>query len=180
MLAPMDKAKRDRLVERYCQVIAAVTVALDHIPGDQLDARPEPKAWSAREVTHYLADFELHEGVCLRRMLLENTPVLERWDPPHYVLERLHYHRPIRASLDVFTACGISNVDLLRTLSEEQWRRQGNIQRPWTISVEDDHQRTLRRARHPGSGLGLQESVPKTNTHARSPARKPAFVARAA
>ena len=134
---PMDKAKRDLLIDRYRQVIDAVTVALDHTPEDKLDARPEPKAWSAREVTHYLADFEMHEGVCLRRMLLENTPVLERWDPPPYVLERLHYHRPIHESLAVFTACGVSNVDLIKTLSEDQWRRQGNIQRPWTISFEN-------------------------------------------
>jgi hypothetical protein len=134
---PMDKVKRDMLIDRYRQVVLAVTVALDHTPEDQLDARPEPTAWSAREVTHYLADFEMHEGVCLRRMLLENTPVLERWDPPPYVIERLHYHRPIAASLAVFTACGNSNVDLLQTLSEDQWRRQGNVQRPWTISVEN-------------------------------------------
>ena len=133
----MDKDKRDRLVNRYAQVAIAVGVALDHVSPGELDARPEAKAWSAREVVHYLADFEMHEGVCLRRMLLENTPVLERWDPPPYVVERLHYHRPIEASLAVFTAAANSNIDLLRTLSEEQWRRQGNIQRPWTISVEN-------------------------------------------
>ncbi len=132
----MDNAKRARLIERYSQAVEAVFVALDHIPEDQLDVRPEPKARSAREIVHHLAESELQECMRLRRILAENTPVLHHWDERLYS-ERLHYERPIQHSLELFRAGALSNVDLLRSLTNDQWKRGGNIQKPWTLSVED-------------------------------------------
>lgn len=121
-------------MERYKDGISAVMVAADHLTDDQLDMRPMPKARSAREVVHHLADAELHDSIRLRRMLVENTPVLIHWDEDRYK-ERLHYNRPIAASLDSLRTNATSNIELLRLLSDEQWRREGNQQRPWTLTV---------------------------------------------
>ena len=137
----MDQAKRNVLLARYAAAVHAVGVGLDHLSIEELDVRPIEKAWSPREVVHHLADAEMHEGVNLRRMLVERTPVLIVWDPEHYA-ERLHYNRPIEVSLEAFNAVANANLELLRSLTDDQWRRDGNQQRPWTLTVEawlDDH-----------------------------------------
>jgi hypothetical protein len=131
----MDPARRKQLIERYRAAISAVLVAVDHVPENALDDRPTPKSFSAREVIHHLADSEMREGIRMRRMLAENKPVLPHWDPAHY-LERLHYDRPIHLSLDAFRATGLSNIELLECLTEDQWRREGNVQKPWNLTVE--------------------------------------------
>jgi hypothetical protein len=74
--------------------------------------------------------------VTLRRMLAENTPVLLHFDEVHYA-ERAHYDRPIQVSLEAFRANSLANIELLSSLTEDQWRREGNQQKPWHLTVED-------------------------------------------
>ena len=115
--------------------VRAVVVAVDHITEDELDVRPDTKSWSARQVIHHLADASMHQGISLRRMLAENTPVLVHLDEIHYA-ERLHYDRPVEVSLDAFRANSLANIELLGSLTEDQWRREGNQQKPWPLTVE--------------------------------------------
>ena len=111
-------------------------VAVDHVSDDELDVRPDAKSWTAREVIHHLGDSSMHDGVTLRRMLAENTPVLVHFDEVH-AAERLHYNRHIEASLAAFRANSLANIELPRALTDEQWRREGNQQKPWSLTVED-------------------------------------------
>jgi len=132
----MDQAKRDLLLTRYTQAVDAMFVALDHIPEDMLDERPEPKARSAREIIHHLAESELQESGRLRRILAENIPVLHHWNAEQYAA-RLHYDRPVARSMELFRAAALANVELLQCLTNDQWRRAGNIQKPWSLTIED-------------------------------------------
>jgi hypothetical protein len=131
----MDSSRRHYLIERYKNAVSAVLVSIDHVAEDELDVRPTPKAWSARQVVHHLAGSELHEAIRLRRMLAENRPVLVPWDGAHDD-ERLHYNRPILVDLEAFKATALSNIELLHALTDEQWRREGNQQKPWSLTVE--------------------------------------------
>jgi hypothetical protein len=132
----MDAQTRNRLIDRYTAAIDAIVVAVDHTDADDLDARPAPKAWSAREIIHHLADAELQDAIRLRRMLAENTPVLAQWDEDRYA-QRLHYDRPIDPSLEAVRSLAISNIQLLNSLSQDEWRREGNRQRPWPLTIEE-------------------------------------------
>ena len=131
----MDAARRQRYIERYRDAARAVEVAIEHLEASHLDERPPKGGWSPREIIHHLANAEMMEGLKLRRMLAENTPVLEHWDETQYS-RHLHYDRPIEASLQAFGALARSNVDLLLALSENEWQREGNQQRMWPLTVE--------------------------------------------
>ncbi|HLG12381.1 MAG TPA: DinB family protein [Dehalococcoidia bacterium] len=131
----MDAQRRQQLVERYRMAVRAVLVAVDHVSEADLDVRPDAKSWPARQVVHHLADASMHQGISLRRMLAENTPVLVPFDESHFA-ERLHYNRPVEASLDAFRANSFANIELLESLTEEQWRRAGNQQKPWPLTIE--------------------------------------------
>jgi len=131
----MDSARRLLLIERYEEAVRAVLVAIDHVPEAQLDAQPTPGAWSARETVHHLADAEMAEALRLRSMLGENMPVLGSYDEAQYA-RRLHYDRPIGAAREAFAAVARANIDLLRSLSDDQWKREGIQNRPWRLTVE--------------------------------------------
>jgi hypothetical protein len=131
----MVSDRRRQLMERYQNAISAVLVAADHLSEEELDVRLDAKSMSARQLIHHLADAALQDGIRLRRVLAENTPVLVPWDEHHYA-ERLHYERPISASLEAFRANSLLNLDVLKYLTEDQWHRQGNQQKPWPLTVE--------------------------------------------
>jgi hypothetical protein len=152
----MDATERRTLIDRYREGVAAVHDAVRGATADELDRRPAPKEWSAREVAHHLADSETMSTIRLRRLLAEDDPLIQAYDETEFS-RRLHYDRPIEASLAVFAAVRASNVELLGALTEDEWRRTGTHSEEGPYSVEDwlqiyaahghDHADQIRRAR---------------------------------
>ena len=152
----MDAAERRTLIDRYRQGIAEVHAAVRGAPAAELDRRPGPNEWSAREVAHHLADSETMSTIRLRRLLAEHEPLIHAYDEAEFA-RRLHYERPIEASLAVFAAVRSSNLELLATLTEEEWKRTGTHSDDGPYSVEIwlriyaahglDHAEQIRRAR---------------------------------
>ena len=120
----MDEATRTQLLARYRDGHRAVVAALADATPEELDARPGDGEWSAREVVHHLADSETMSTIRLRRLLAEDQPVIHGYDENEFAL-RLHYDRPLEASLEVFRAVRVANADLLHVLTEEEWARTG-------------------------------------------------------
>ena len=76
----MTPAERATLVARYKAGYATLIAALDGIAGSEVDWRPGPEAWSVRDVVHHLADSETIPGQRLRRLLVEDNPVIQGYD----------------------------------------------------------------------------------------------------
>jgi len=119
----VDLAERSLLLEMYRAGVGAVREAVASLSITDLD-RHAGQEWTAREVLHHLADAELIEGVRLRRIVAEDGPNLEWADEEEYA-RRLHYDRPVDASIALFESLVVANVELLRSLDEAQWRREG-------------------------------------------------------
>ena len=51
----MDTQRRAELIARYKDGYREVAAALDGATDEELDARPGPGQWTAREVVHHLA-----------------------------------------------------------------------------------------------------------------------------
>jgi hypothetical protein len=152
----MDAAERRTLIDRYREGIAEVNDAVRGAPAEELDRRPAPDEWSARQVAHHLADSETMSTIRLRRLIAEPEPLLQAYDEAEFA-RRLHYERPIETSLAVFGAVRTSNLELLETLSEDEWQRTGMHSDDGPYSVETwlriyaahghDHAEQIRRAR---------------------------------
>lgn len=150
----MDRARREQLIEQYKQGAAEVRKALAGV-GDRLDVRPEPGEWTAREVVHHLADSEMTSAVRLRRLLAEDDPEIVGYDENAFA-RRLHYDRPVDASLDAMDAARRTSADLLDVLTEDEWARAGTHTESGPYSVETwletyaahplDHAEQIRRA----------------------------------
>lgn len=146
---------RSALLERYATGADDVDDALAGATDADLDRQP-PSGWSARMVVHHLADSEAMAYIRLRRLIAEDDPVIQGYDEPEWA-RRLHYDRPIDASLAVLRAVRAASLELLRSLTEDEWARTGTHTESGAYSVErwlgiyakhsHEHADQIRRAR---------------------------------
>jgi hypothetical protein len=149
----MDRAD---LLERYGTGAAAVDDALAGVTEAELDRRPPSGEWTAREITHHLADSEATAYIRLRRLIAEDDPVIAGYDEPEWA-RRLHYDRPIEPSLAVLRAVRSASLGLLQRLTPDEWQRTGTHSEAGPYSVDDwlsiyanhshEHADQIRRAR---------------------------------
>jgi DinB superfamily len=153
----MTAAERSALVARYKAGAAEVTTALQGITPAELDWRPAPADWSARQVVHHLADSETIAGARLRLLLTADHAQIVAYDQ-EALARRLHYEsRPIEAALAVLQALRATTAELLDGLAEADWRRSGTHTEMGAYSVErwlelnaahaHDHAEQIRRNR---------------------------------
>jgi len=132
----MTQTERAVLLERYRAGAAEVDEALAGITAEELDRRPpEPDGWTARQVAHHLADSEAMAYTRLRRLLGDDEPVIAGYDEPVWA-KRLHYDRPIEASVAVLRAVREASVQLLEAIDEQEWSRTGTHTESGPYSVE--------------------------------------------
>jgi hypothetical protein len=91
--------------------------------GELLDRRPAPDAWSVAEVLHHLADAELLASYRLRRMLAEDRPTWEAFDPEAHAAALGYDARPAADALTLVLTLRHVNTRLLACLSPDQWSR---------------------------------------------------------
>ncbi len=120
----MDPTTRARLVAQYKDGYRVVMEALAGATDADLDARTAPGKWSAREIVHHLADSEMTSAVRLRVLLASENPSILGYDQDEYA-RRLHYDRPIAASLDAFKAARETTGELLDRMTDRDWLREG-------------------------------------------------------
>jgi DinB superfamily len=120
----MDPTTIHSLIERYKQGYDEVVAALEGATDRELDARPAPEKWTAREIVHHLADSEMTSAIRLRKLLAEDTPTIYGYDQEVFA-RTLYYDRPIAESLAAFRAARRSTAELLDRMTADQWRRSG-------------------------------------------------------
>jgi hypothetical protein len=122
----MSPEERQRLIDKYEAGYTEVAEALRGFPHELQGNHPFQGKWSAREIAHHLADSETHSAIRLRRLLAEEYPVIHAYDQEAYaILLRYNLREDIQPSLDAFRAARETSVQLLRTMSEEDWQRGG-------------------------------------------------------
>ncbi|MCL4811069.1 MAG: DinB family protein [Vicinamibacteraceae bacterium] len=131
----MDPERRQALIARYKAGYAEVVAALEGATEEELDRRPGPGRWSPREIVHHLGDSEMTSAIRLRLLLAEDAPVIRGYDQEEFA-RRLHYDRPIAASLAAFRAARDTTAELLDRLGEADWSRSGTHTESGPYSVE--------------------------------------------
>lgn len=148
-------AERSALLARYRGGAAAVAAAAEGLSEADLDRRPGPGEWSAREVIHHLADAETRGAIRLRQLLAEDAPVIPAYDEEQYA-RVLHYDRPVATSLALIGAVRASTAELLDRLTDADFARCGTHTESGPYSVDtwleiytahaNDHADQVRRA----------------------------------
>lgn len=153
----MDAARRQQLISAYEQGAQQVRDAVAGISEVELDARPAPGEWTVREIIHHLPDSEMTSAIRLRRLLVEDNPVLAGYDENAFA-RALHYQtRPIHTALDLLDATRRVSAELLSRMTEDDWARYGTHSESGRYTCETwleiyathahDHAEQIRRTR---------------------------------
>ena len=121
----MDRRTRERLIARYKDGYRVVAAALEGATEAELDAKPGPDTWSAREIVHHLADSEMTSAIRLRLLVAEEHAAIRPYDQEEFA-RRLYYDRPIAVSLQAFHGARASTGELLDRMSEADWAKEGS------------------------------------------------------
>lgn len=152
----MTPTERAQLIERYMDGYRVIVEALDGAEGDALDVREAPGEWSPREIIHHLADSEMTSAMRIRRLIVEDNPLIQGYDQEAFAAQ-LWYDRPIENSLEAFRLARATSAELLTRMSDSDWQRAGTHSESGPYSAEDwlriyaehahEHADQIRRAR---------------------------------
>jgi DinB superfamily len=131
----MDTQTRKKLIDQYKDGYRAVAEALVGAKDQELDVRPAPGKWTAREVVHHLADSEMTSALRLRMLLAVDGASIVGYDQDEFA-RRLHYDRPIEASLEAFKAARRTTAEILDRMTDDEWRREGTHTEHGRYTVE--------------------------------------------
>jgi hypothetical protein len=131
----MTQQERHTALARYKDGYRVVAEALQGASDAELDARPAPGKWSAREIVHHLADSEMTSAIRLRRLLAEDNPAITPYDQAEYA-RRLYYDRPIEGALEAFRLARVTTAEILERMSDAEWAREGTHPEHGRYSVD--------------------------------------------
>jgi DinB family protein len=133
----MTAAERNELISKYKDGYNEVWKNLEGFPEQAIALHPIPGKWSACEIVHHLADSETVSGIRLKRLLVEDHPLIQGYDQDAFAA-RLNYNaRDIGPALDAFRSARANTAQLLDVMSEEDWKREGTHSESGSYTVED-------------------------------------------
>ncbi len=133
----MNPEERNELIERYNQGYDEVVKALQGFPAELLTAHPLPGKWSACEIVHHLADSESTSAFRIRKLLVEDSPVIQGYDQDKFASRLRYNERQIGPALDAFRAARTTTAQLLALMSDDDWKREGHHTESGKYGAED-------------------------------------------
>jgi DinB superfamily len=132
----MTPEQRKELIAKYEAGYEEVMKALNDFPVESLSAHPIPGKWSAREIVHHLGDSETTSAVRLRKLLVEDNPVIEGYDQDQFATKLRYNERDITPALEAFRAARTTTSQLLALMSDAEWQREGTHTESGRYSAE--------------------------------------------
>ena len=124
-IGKFDKAAaRDRTtwVAEIERLPADLKTALADLPPGGLDRPYREGGWTGRQVVHHLADSHLNSQLRFRFALTEDKPVIKPYDQDGWA-KLADANGPVESSLSILEGLHGRWAALLKSLSEEQWKR---------------------------------------------------------
>jgi len=133
----MTPEERHVLIKQYGAGYDEVIDALDNFPAESLGAHPIPGKWSAREIVHHLGDSETTSAIRIRRLLVEDDPAIQGYDQDQYATRLRYNDRDMAPALEAFRAARETTMQLLPSLSDDDWQRAGTHSESGRYTLED-------------------------------------------
>lgn len=133
----MTSEERQELIAQYNDGYDEVVKSLEGFPSGSLTAHPIPGKWSAAEIVHHLADSETTSGLRLRRLLVEDHPLIQGYDQEAFAARLNYNQRDLAPALDAFRSTRATTAQLLDLMSEEDWLREGTHSESGSYTAED-------------------------------------------
>src|SRR5436309_14010822 len=133
----MNAQERQELIARYRDGNNEVTSSLEGFPTDLLTKHPIPGKWSAAEIVHHPADSETTSALRLRRLLVEDHPLIQGYDQDAFAARLSYNNRDIAPALDAFRCARATTAQLFDFMEDKDWRREGTHSESGAYTAED-------------------------------------------
>ncbi len=133
----MTADERQELIARYQDGYNQVAEGLKGFPSDSLTAHPIAGKWSAAEIVHHLADSETTSALRLRRLLVEDHPLIQAYDQEAFAARLDYNNRDMAPALEAFRSARATTAQLFGLMSEEDWQREGTHSESGAYTPED-------------------------------------------
>ena len=133
----MTPEERKDLIAKYAAGYDEVIDALNGFPADSLGAHPIPGKWSAREIVHHLGDSESFSGARLRKLLVEENPLIQGYDQDQYASRLRYNERDMAPALEAFRLARVTSMQLIDLMTDEDWQREGTHTESGRYTTED-------------------------------------------
>ena len=133
----MTREERNELIAKYKDGYLSVVTALEGFNPDAYTAHPFEGKWSAAEIVHHLADSETTSGLRLRRLIVEEHPLIQGYDQDAYAAQLNYNRRDLAPSLEAFRFARETTAQLFEFMSDEDWRREGTHSESGSYTAED-------------------------------------------
>ena len=133
----MTPEERHVLIKQYGAGYDEVIDALDNFPAESLGAHPIPGKWSAREIVHHLGDSESTSAIRIRKLLVEDDPVIQGYDEAQFATRLRYNERDMAPALEAFRSARETTMQLLPLLSDDDWQRTGTHTDSGRYTMED-------------------------------------------
>ncbi len=133
----MTNEVRRALIEQYKAGYEEVARSLEGFDEEALSAHPIPGKWSAREVVQHLADSEMNSAIRLRKLLTEESPQIQGYDQEEYARRLRYNERDTAPALDALRGARATSAQLLDSMSDEDWAREGTHSESGRYTAED-------------------------------------------
>ena len=133
----MTSQTRQELIAQYKQGYNEVIQSLEGLSSTSLTAHPIEGKWSAAEIVHHLADSETTSCLRLRRLLVEDHPLIQGYDQDAYAARLNYNNRDVAPALDAFRSARATTAQLFDFMSDEDWQREGTHSESGSYNAED-------------------------------------------
>jgi hypothetical protein len=133
----MTPEERKDLIAKYAAGYEEVKAALNGFPADSLGAHPIPGKWSAREIVHHLGDSESTSAWRLRRLLVEDNPLIQGYDQDEFATKLRYNERDMAPALEAFRLARETTMQVIGLMTEDDWKRAGTHSESGAYTTED-------------------------------------------
>jgi uncharacterized damage-inducible protein DinB len=115
--------QKQLLLEEIAQAPANLRAAVKGLSDAQLDTEYRPGGWTVRQVVHHVPDSHLNSYVRFKLALTEDDPTIKTYAEDRWAELADSKATPIEVSLTLLDSLHDRWVRLLKSLSEEDWKR---------------------------------------------------------
>lgn len=112
-------------IEVQSQLVGKLRNAIKGLGAAALDRPEAPGKWSIAQVIRHLADSEVVCGWRLRLVLGQDRPGITGYDQDAWVQRLSAAYPDVESALGLLEVLRACNIRLLRSLTAEQWAREG-------------------------------------------------------
>jgi uncharacterized damage-inducible protein DinB len=120
---PPSEEERNKFIGELAQAPASLRSAVQGLAPSQIETPYREEGWTVRQVVHHLPDSHMNAYIRFKLALTEDEPTVKPYAEERWAKLPDNQNTPVEVSLALFESLHHRFVDLLRSLTPEQWKR---------------------------------------------------------